>query len=102
MTPRKGLAEAAGLQCGRGVMVDEHLRSSDPDIFAAGDLAETWDPDTGRHTMEVLWSSAVEKGRVAGLNMAELPSAAPARGTAARAGRAPCSVTSTGRRYPST
>ena len=70
VTPRKELAEAAGLECGRGVMVDEHLRSSDPDIFAAGDLAETWDPVAGRHTMEVLWSSAVEKGRVAGVNMA--------------------------------
>ena len=83
VTPRKGLAEAAGLECGRGVIVDEHLRSSDPDIFAAGDLAETRDAATGRYTMEVLWSSAVEKGQVAGLNMAAMPAAEPARGVAA-------------------
>jgi nitrite reductase (NADH) large subunit len=68
--PRKELAEAAGLKCARGVLVDEHLRSSDPDIFAAGDLAEVTDPESGRATLEVLWSSATAKGRVAGLNMA--------------------------------
>jgi NAD(P)H-nitrite reductase large subunit len=70
VSPRKDIAEAAGLECGRGVIVDEHLRSSDPDIFAAGDLAETRDAVTGRNTLEVLWSSAVEKGWVAGNNMA--------------------------------
>jgi NAD(P)H-nitrite reductase large subunit len=70
VTPRKELAEGAGLQCGRGVLVDDSLRSSAPDIFVAGDLAETLDPDSGRRTLEVLWSSAVEKGQVAGANMA--------------------------------
>ncbi len=80
VTPRKGLAEDAGLQCARGVLVDEHLRTSDPDIFVAGDLAETWDPVTGRHTVEVLWSSAVEKGKVAGTNMAVGSNAAVRRG----------------------
>ena len=38
--------------------------------IAAGDVAESADPATGRRTMEVLWNSAVHKGRVAGLNMA--------------------------------
>lgn len=68
--PQKEIAEAAGLPCGRGVLVDSHLRTSDPDIFAAGDLAEVSDPVTGRGTVEVLWNSAVVKGRVAGHNMA--------------------------------
>jgi NAD(P)H-nitrite reductase large subunit len=77
VSPRKDLAEAAGLACDRGVIVDEHLRSSDPDIFIGGDLAETRDPETGRGTLEVLWSSAVEKGRVAGLNMAATPDGGP-------------------------
>ena len=67
--PEKALAEGAGLECGRGVLVDEHLCSTDPDIFAAGDVAEARDPVTGRRTLEVLWSSAVSKGRVAGANM---------------------------------
>jgi NAD(P)H-nitrite reductase large subunit len=71
--PQIELAEAAGLDCGRGILVDEHLRSSDADIFAAGDIAEVHDPVTDRRTLEVLWSSAVNKGRIAGLNMATDP-----------------------------
>ncbi len=71
--PQKELAQAAGLDCGRGVLVDEYLRSSDDDIFAAGDVAEVYDAPTGRRALEVLWSSAVTKGRVAGLNMAGEP-----------------------------
>lgn len=67
--PHKELAEAAGLRCRRGVVVDEHLRSTDEDIFAAGDVAEVCEPLTDRYTVEVLWSSAAAKGRVAGLNM---------------------------------
>jgi len=71
--PQIELAQTAGLECARGVLVDQCLRSSDPDIFAAGDVAEVADPHTGHRVVEVLWSSAVAKGRVAGLNMAEEP-----------------------------
>ncbi len=71
--PRIELARAAGLDCGRGILVDDYLRSSAEDVFAAGDVAETVSPVTGRRTMEVLWNSAVLKGRVAGLNMATEP-----------------------------
>jgi nitrite reductase (NADH) large subunit len=79
--PQKELAEEAGLDCGRGVLVDEHLRSSDDDIFAAGDIAEVHDTVTDRRTLEVLWSSAVNKGRIAGLNMATDPEHAYDTGT---------------------
>lgn len=71
--PIKHLAVDAGLECDRGVIVDEYLRSSDPHIFAAGDVAEVGDPATGRRTVEVLWNSAVQKGRVAGTNMVAEP-----------------------------
>lgn len=71
--PQHQLAESAGLECGRGVLVDEHLRSSEPDIFAAGDIAEVIDPRSGQRAIEVLWSSAVAKGHIAGLNMATEP-----------------------------
>ena len=84
--PQKDLAEAAGLDCARGVLVDPYLRSSDPDIFAAGDVAEVQDPGTDRRTIEVLWNSASAKGRVAGLNMATEP-------TRAYRGGAPLNVT---------
>jgi len=69
--PRKQLAEEAGIACGRGVLVDEYLRSSDPDVFAAGDVAEVCEDATDKRTMEVLWNSAITKGRIAGLNMAD-------------------------------
>lgn len=71
--PQKELAEAAGLDCGRGILVDRYLRSSDDDVFAAGDVSEVRDALTDRRTLEVLWSSAVAKGRIAGLNMATEP-----------------------------
>lgn len=71
--PRKELGEAAGLECGRGILVDQYLRTSDERIFAAGDVAEVRDPLTQRGELEVLWSSAVVKGRIAGLNMATDP-----------------------------
>lgn len=41
LLPRTGLANAAGLAVGRGILVDRTLRTSDPDIFALGDCAET-------------------------------------------------------------
>jgi NAD(P)H-nitrite reductase large subunit len=71
--PQTELAKAAGLACERGILVDRQLRSSDGDIFAAGDLAEVRDPVTGQGTIEVLWNSAVNKGRIAGRNMAQEP-----------------------------
>jgi NADPH-dependent 2,4-dienoyl-CoA reductase/sulfur reductase-like enzyme len=71
--PRIELARAAGLVCERGILVDEYLRTSEDDIFASGDVAETPNPVTGRRTIEVLWHSAVHKGRIAGLNMATGP-----------------------------
>jgi NAD(P)H-nitrite reductase large subunit/ferredoxin len=71
--PRVELARAAGLECARGVLVDEYLRTSDPHVYAAGDIAEVADPRTGRRVLDVLWNIAVAKGRVAGLNMATTP-----------------------------
>jgi len=68
--PQIGLAVAAGLACDRGVLVDEHLRSSDPRVFAAGDIAEVLDRRTGLRAVDVLWNAAIRKGRIAGVNMA--------------------------------
>jgi NADPH-dependent 2,4-dienoyl-CoA reductase/sulfur reductase-like enzyme len=69
VAPNKSLAEAVGLECGRGVLVDDRMQTSEPDIFAAGDVAETIGSDE-RPTLETLWNSAVAQGRVAGANMA--------------------------------
>ncbi len=68
--PRLTLAKSAGIDCDRGILVDEHLRTNLPDIFAAGDVAQVYDPASGRSVLDSLWSPARDQGRVAGMNMA--------------------------------
>jgi NAD(P)H-nitrite reductase large subunit len=70
--PRKELAQDAGLACSRGILVDPHLQTSEADIFAAGDVAEVYDPFTQRYSLNTLWGPARMQGRCAGLNMAGL------------------------------
>lgn len=68
--PRVELARDAGLVVERGILVNEFLQTSDPDIYAAGDAAQVYDPLTGRSTLDSLWNPAREQGYAAGLNMA--------------------------------
>lgn len=68
--PRIDLAKEAGLAVDRGILVNEHLQTNDPAVFAAGDVAQAYDPLTGRSIIDSLWGPAREQGWVAGLNMA--------------------------------
>jgi NADPH-dependent 2,4-dienoyl-CoA reductase/sulfur reductase-like enzyme len=70
--PRMELAQEAGLRVDRGILVNEFLQTSDPDIFAAGDVAQVFDPFSGQSSLDTLWSTAREQGRSAGSNMAAL------------------------------
>jgi len=54
----------------RGILVDDHLRSSVPDVYAAGDVAQVLDRWSGEYKLDVLWPTALATGRVAGANMA--------------------------------
>lgn len=65
--PETGLAAAAGLALGAGggVVVDEHMVTSDPDIYAAGDMVEVTDAITGLHARIPLAGPANRQGRVA-------------------------------------
>jgi len=67
--PRVELARSGGLSVDRGIVVSEYLETSAPDVFAAGDVAQAYDPAAGRPVLDTLWSSAAAQGRVAGLNM---------------------------------
>ena len=67
---RTGLARASGIEFERGVIVNQTLETSAPDVFAAGDVAQVFDPLTGKSQMDTLWSPARDQGYVAGLNMA--------------------------------
>jgi 3-phenylpropionate/trans-cinnamate dioxygenase ferredoxin reductase component len=63
--PRTDLAAAAGLKIDNGIVVDEHLRTSDPDIFAAGDIAHAYNPRLGRHIRVEHWANARRQGVIA-------------------------------------
>jgi 3-phenylpropionate/trans-cinnamate dioxygenase ferredoxin reductase component len=65
VAPRTELAAEAGLKIDNGIVVDEHLRTTDPDIFAAGDIAQTYSPRLGRHIRVEHWANARRQGAVA-------------------------------------
>lgn len=67
--PRLQLAAAAGLKTQRGILVDTTLQTSDPWVFAAGDVAQVFDPQKGEYLLDSLWAPALAMGRVAGENM---------------------------------
>lgn len=68
--PNTKLAAEAGACVNRGVMVDDHMRTSLPDIYAAGDVTEGYDPLLGESRPIAIWPSAFLQGAVAGANMA--------------------------------
>jgi NADPH-dependent 2,4-dienoyl-CoA reductase/sulfur reductase-like enzyme/rhodanese-related sulfurtransferase len=65
--PDTALAKAAGLEIGErgGIRVDEHMRTSDPDIFAVGDAIEVKDFMTGKWSLVALAGPANRQGRIA-------------------------------------
>jgi 3-phenylpropionate/trans-cinnamate dioxygenase ferredoxin reductase subunit len=63
--PRTDLAAEAGLKIDNGIVVDEHLRTADPDIFAAGDIAHAYNPRLGRHIRVEHWANALRHGAIA-------------------------------------
>jgi 3-phenylpropionate/trans-cinnamate dioxygenase ferredoxin reductase component len=65
VTPRTRLADAAGLEVGDGVRTDAALRTSHPDIYAAGDVANAFHPLFGRHIRVEHWANALNQPRVA-------------------------------------
>ncbi len=72
VTPNSALAAQAGLTLGaRGhIVVDKSLRTSDPDIYAAGDVIEVRDPITGEATAIPLAGPANKQGRIVATNLA--------------------------------
>jgi 3-phenylpropionate/trans-cinnamate dioxygenase ferredoxin reductase subunit len=69
VSPRDELARAAGLTLENGIVVDEFLRTSAPDVFAAGDVAATWNPMYNQRIRVEHWANALNQGQTAGRNM---------------------------------
>lgn len=68
--PNVELLEGTGIEVGQGILVNERFQTSDPDIFAAGDVAQGRDFSTGEYSVQAIQPTAVDHGRAAALNMA--------------------------------
>jgi len=84
-SPNSYLAKKADLDIGksRGILVDEYLRTSDPDIFAVGDCTEKKDFFTRKKINVMLASTATAEARIAGANLYKLKVVRENKGTIA-------------------
>jgi NADPH-dependent 2,4-dienoyl-CoA reductase/sulfur reductase-like enzyme len=69
--PNVELAREAGIEIGEtgGILVNQYLQTSDPDIYAAGDCIENWDCIPGSKTRRLMVTTASRTGYVAGHNL---------------------------------
>ncbi|HVK33157.1 MAG TPA: FAD-dependent oxidoreductase [Burkholderiaceae bacterium] len=67
--PNIGFLENSGITCLVGVLTDEHLQTSVPGVYAAGDCAEAFDKISGKTIVSAIQPNAAEQARVAALNM---------------------------------
>ena len=69
VAPNIGFLENSGITCLQGVLTDEHLQTSVPGVYAAGDCAEAFDKVSGTTIVSAIQPNAAEQARVAALNM---------------------------------
>jgi len=68
--PNVSLARDSGIRVNKGILVDDYLQTNQKHIYAAGDVAETFDVAREERALNALWPNATEQGHIAGLNMA--------------------------------
>ena len=71
--PNVEFLEGTTIQKRQGLLVNEHQQTSLKGVYAAGDAAETTDMFSGERVLVAIWPEALNQGRVAGLNMAGVP-----------------------------
>ena len=69
IAPAVALAQSGGLTVDNGIVVDQHLCTSDPDIYAAGDVANAFNPRIGSHIRVEHWANALNMPPVAAKSM---------------------------------
>jgi nitrite reductase (NADH) large subunit len=69
LRPNIEFLAGSGIETGFGVLVDDHLRTNDPHVYAAGDVAETRGRISGVRGVHAILPNAVEQGRVVALNL---------------------------------
>jgi len=70
MLVNKDLLRNTAIASEKAILVDAHCRTSEPDIYAAGDCAAVFDPLFGKHRILDHWDNAIVTGQLAGQNMA--------------------------------
>lgn len=73
VVPNVEFLRGAEIRLNQGIVVDDHMATNLPAVWAAGDVAEPLDALQGKNAPSALWPSAVEGGRIAGANMAGVP-----------------------------
>ena len=68
--PRLELAAGDGIKTNQGIVVNRAMATSNPDVYACGDVAEAYDFIHGENRLTPIWPNAYLGGRVAGFNMA--------------------------------
>ncbi len=68
--PNTEFLKGSGIKTNFGILVDDHLRTSVKDIYAAGDIVEAEDKVRGSRMVNAIWPNAVEQGKIAGYNIA--------------------------------
>ena len=73
VAPNTHLVKGSGIRADQGILVDSSMRTNLKDIYAAGDIAEVREQVGGTQGSFAIWPNAIEQGRIAGLNMAGIP-----------------------------
>jgi NAD(P)H-nitrite reductase large subunit len=75
--PRSELALDVKLEMNRGIVVDRHMATNHPNVYACGDVAEAYDFVYGENRLSPIWPNAYIGGRTAGFSMAGVPTKYP-------------------------
>lgn len=68
--PDIGFLQGSGIRTDRGILIDHEFRTNVPEVFAAGDAAQGYDPISGLFRVVTNWNNAVDQGKLAGAFMA--------------------------------